>query len=147
MLAHGWALEHAQYDDHQLGKPFRNTIFSLLPSCFLFRVEMKWKGRTRILNPVPLLALRNPTDGFLASLLMPLPDHPLLRSTAYLHRLASPTLFLLTHWPVPCWKLSIPFALPPLSICVPSPGPVHCVFDVMASLSTDARLLYLIHLE
>lgn len=32
----------------------------------------------------------------------------------------------------------MPFARPPLSPCVPSPGLVHCVFHVMVSLPTDA---------
>lgn len=104
---------------------------------------MKWKGRTRSLDPVPLPALRSPTDGFPASLLTPLPYHPLLRGTASpsppcpSHPFPTDALAssLLPGW---CWKLSMPFAGPPLSTCVPSPGLVHCVFHVMVSLPTDA---------
>lgn len=116
--AHGGALARAQCDDCQLGEPSLNTVFSPSPSFPL-----------READPVPWPVLSDPTDGFPASLPTPLPDDPFVKGTAHFHHLAPPILFPVIHWPASCCqgglgcrKLSVAFALPPLSVPAPSPG-------------------------
>lgn len=96
---------------------------------------MKWKGRTRSLDPVPLPALRSPTDGFPASLLTPLPYHPLLRGTASPHRLAPPTLFPPTLWPVPCCQVGAGNSACPLLVLLSPPVSPHLALFIVCSMS------------
>lgn len=116
--AHGGALARAQCDDCQLEESSLHTVSSPLPSFPL-----------READPVPLPVLSDLTDAFPASLPTPLPDHPLLKGTAHFHHLAPPTPLPVIHWPASCCqgglgcrKLSVAFALPPLSVPSPSPG-------------------------